>query len=165
MRYCEISKEMSSLYLGLAVFCILRLESQNLTRNPWPPTVVDCAMYTVHWTMSKILGLYQRPCITRRWTHAVLYLGWLNLFWKSDKLQRVCRTASQCSELSSCDMSCTPAVEEEDYDVIYYIEGPLNFQYPVRAEPLVFLTSLWTLASNWQNTSSPKYNDDISLLM
>ncbi len=27
----------------------------------------------------------QRPCITRRWTHAVLRLGWLNIFWKSSE--------------------------------------------------------------------------------
>ncbi len=25
-------------------------------------------------------GAHQRPCITRRWTHAVLCLGWLNIF-------------------------------------------------------------------------------------
>jgi hypothetical protein len=41
-------------------------------------------------------------------------------------------------------MRCTPAVEEEDYEVMYSIDGiPLNFQYPVSAEPLVSLTSLW----------------------
>ncbi len=39
------------------------------------------------------------------------------------KLQKVCRTAGLCSELSSCDTRCTPAVEEEDYEVMYSIDG------------------------------------------
>jgi hypothetical protein len=72
MRYCEINKEMSSLYFGLAVFL-----GQNLTHFP---TAVDCTVYSVHCT---------------------LY------------------TASNYA----------------------------------------------TIASNWQNTSSPIYNDDISLLI
>jgi hypothetical protein len=33
------------------------------------------------------------------------------------------RTAGLCSELPSCDMRCTPAVEEEDYDVMYSVDG------------------------------------------
>jgi hypothetical protein len=33
------------------------------------------------------------------------------------------RTASLCSELPSCDRRCTPAVEEEDYEVMYSIDG------------------------------------------
>ncbi len=32
-------------------------------------------------------------------------------------------TADLCQELSSCYLSCTPAAEEEDNDVIYYIDG------------------------------------------
>jgi hypothetical protein len=39
------------------------------------------------------------------------------------KLQRLCRTTGLYSELSSCDMRCTPAVEEEDYEVMYSIDG------------------------------------------
>jgi hypothetical protein len=39
------------------------------------------------------------------------------------KLQRMYRTASLCSEVPICDMRCTPAVEEEDYDVMYFIDG------------------------------------------
>ncbi len=35
------------------------------------------------WTVLYSDCLYQRPCITRRLTHAVLCLGWLNIFWKS----------------------------------------------------------------------------------
>jgi hypothetical protein len=35
----------------------------------------------------------------------------------------VSRTASLCSELPSCDMRCTPAVEEEDYKVMYSIDS------------------------------------------
>jgi hypothetical protein len=30
---------------------------------------------------------------------------------------------SLCSELPSCDMRCTPTVEEEDYEVMYSIDG------------------------------------------
>jgi hypothetical protein len=29
---------------------------------------------------NKNKGNNRRPCITRRWTHAVLCLGWLNIF-------------------------------------------------------------------------------------
>jgi hypothetical protein len=35
----------------------------------------------------------------------------------------LCRTAGLYSELSSCDTRCTPAVEEEDYEVMYSIDG------------------------------------------
>jgi hypothetical protein len=38
-------------------------------------------------------------------------------------MQRIYRIAGLCSELPSCDMRCTPAVEEEDYDVMYSIGG------------------------------------------
>jgi hypothetical protein len=48
--------------------------------------------------------------------------GRLKVQWRW-KLQRVCCTAGLCSELPSCDMRCTPAVEEEDYDVMYSIDG------------------------------------------
>jgi hypothetical protein len=48
--------------------------------------------------------------------------GRLKVQWRW-KLQRVCRTASLCSELPSCDMRCTPAVEERDYNVMYSIDG------------------------------------------
>ncbi len=48
--------------------------------------------------------------------------GRLKVQWRL-KLQRVCRTAGLCSELPSCDMRCTPAVEEEDYDLMYSIDG------------------------------------------
>jgi hypothetical protein len=33
------------------------------------------------------------------------------------------RTAGLYSELSSCDTRFTPAVEEEDYEVMYSIDG------------------------------------------
>jgi hypothetical protein len=59
------------------------------------------------------------------------------------------------SELSSCDMRCTPAVEEEDYEVMYSINGihkTFNIQC---AEPLVFLTSLWSRPKTLQPTSHP----------
>jgi hypothetical protein len=34
-------------------------------------------------------------------------------------LQRECHTAGLCLVLSSCSLMCTPAAEEEDYDVMY----------------------------------------------
>jgi hypothetical protein len=40
MSYCEISKEMSSLILGLQNAAYLRLEFENLT--------VDCTVFTAH---------------------------------------------------------------------------------------------------------------------
>ncbi len=48
MRYSEISIEMSSLYFGLAVFCLFEARVPKLTRNPYPPTAVDCTVYNVH---------------------------------------------------------------------------------------------------------------------
>jgi hypothetical protein len=39
------------------------------------------------------------------------------------KLQTVCHTASLCSGLSSCYLRYTPVVDEEDYDVMYSIDG------------------------------------------
>ncbi len=79
------------------------------------------------------------------------------------KLQRVCRTTSLCSELSSCHLRCTPAVEEKDaiYSNVLYRRRSLNFQYPDRVKPLEILTSLWVhpvepmalhLASGCNNT-------------
>jgi hypothetical protein len=79
MRYCEISKEMSSLYFGLAVFCLFGTQVvEFFCHAALPPN--SCGLYSVHCTLS---------------------------------------TASNSG----------------------------------------------TLASNWQNASSPKYNDDISLLI
>jgi hypothetical protein len=46
----------------------------------------------------------------------------LKVWWRW-KLQRECRTAGLYSELPSCDMRCTAAVEEKDYDVMYFIDG------------------------------------------
>ncbi len=34
-----------------------------------------------------------------------------------------CRTAGLSSELPSCHKRCTPAVEEEEYDVMYSVYG------------------------------------------
>jgi hypothetical protein len=51
MRYCEISKEMLSLYFGLAVFCLLvAIESQNLACSPSPEQLwnVQCTLSTEH---------------------------------------------------------------------------------------------------------------------
>jgi hypothetical protein len=42
---------------------------------------------------------------------------------KVEAAKGVCCTVGLRSELPSCDMMCTPAVEEEDYDVMYSIDG------------------------------------------
>ncbi len=44
MRYCEVSEEMSSLYFGLAVFCLFEGRVPELTHNSCPPTKE--ALYT-----------------------------------------------------------------------------------------------------------------------
>jgi hypothetical protein len=81
MKYCEISKEMSLLPFGLAVFCLSEARVPEFDRQPLLPLAAEFAVQ---------FSLYTRHCIN---------------FWDS------------------------------------------------------------TLASNWQNTSSPKYNDGISLLI
>ncbi len=43
--------------------------------------------------------------------------GRMKLQWRW-KLQRVFSTANLCSGLSSCFLRCTPAADEDDYDVI-----------------------------------------------
>jgi hypothetical protein len=40
--------------------------------------LVQESVDTAH--LQTLADLPQRPCITRRWTHAVLCLGWLNTF-------------------------------------------------------------------------------------
>ncbi len=55
MRNCEISKDMSSLLFGLAVFCLFEarvpeFDTQPLPLSP-PPTAVDCTVYTVRRTL------------------------------------------------------------------------------------------------------------------
>jgi hypothetical protein len=53
MKYCEI-KEMSSLYFGLAVFCLLEARAPEFDPQPLPP---PAQLWTVHWTLRQILGL------------------------------------------------------------------------------------------------------------
>ncbi len=57
MRDCEISKEMSSLYFKLAVFCLFK--ARVLDKQPLPPTNVDCTVYTVFLTVLQILRLFE----------------------------------------------------------------------------------------------------------
>jgi hypothetical protein len=61
MRYCEISKERSSLYFGLAVFCLFEARVPEFkTQPPPPPTAVEYAVYTEHRTLRQILGVELR---------------------------------------------------------------------------------------------------------
>jgi hypothetical protein len=78
MKYWEISNAMSSLYFGLALFCLFEARVPEFNRQPLPPN--SCGLYSVHSTLYTV-------------------------------------------------------------------------------------SNSGTLASDWLNTSSPKYNDDISLLI
>jgi hypothetical protein len=53
MRYCKISKEMSSLYFGLVVFCQFESVPKFDTQPPPPP--VQCTLYSEHWSNSGTL--------------------------------------------------------------------------------------------------------------
>jgi hypothetical protein len=57
MRYCEISKEMSSKYFGVPLFCFFEATDPEFDTQPLPPITVDCTKYTVHWTLRQNLGL------------------------------------------------------------------------------------------------------------
>ncbi len=54
MRFCEISKEMSSLYFRLAVLCLFEARVPECDKQT-PAHPVQCI--TVHWTLRQILGL------------------------------------------------------------------------------------------------------------
>ncbi len=56
MRYCQISKEMSSMYFGLAVFCLLEARAPEFVMQPLPPPH-SCGLYTIHCTV------YTEQCI------------------------------------------------------------------------------------------------------
>ncbi len=77
MRYCEIRKEMSSLYLGLAVFCLFETRVSDYDTQSLPPNI--CRLYSVQYIVHFILrqiyiGLYSsfqlaeyiKPKIQRR---------------------------------------------------------------------------------------------------
>jgi hypothetical protein len=46
MRCCEISTEMSSLFFGLAVFCLFEASVPEFDTQPLPPK--SCGLYSVH---------------------------------------------------------------------------------------------------------------------
>jgi hypothetical protein len=50
MRSCEIGKEMSSLYFGLDVFCLLEARVPELDTQPLPTN--NCGLYSVHSTLN-----------------------------------------------------------------------------------------------------------------
>jgi hypothetical protein len=68
IRYCEISKEMSSLYFGLAVLCLFEARVLEVDKQPLPP--IKCTLYTEHcvkfWDSSFKLADYIKPKIQRR---------------------------------------------------------------------------------------------------
>ncbi len=73
MRYCEISKEMSSLYFGLAVFCLFEASVPEFDTQPLLPkscglcTVYTYTEYCVKFRVSSFqLAEYIKPKIQRR---------------------------------------------------------------------------------------------------
>jgi hypothetical protein len=64
MRYCEISKQMSSLYFGLAVFCLFEA---RVPEFDIPRPTVEYTLYTEHcvkfWDSSFKLSEYIKPKI------------------------------------------------------------------------------------------------------
>jgi hypothetical protein len=61
MRYFDISKEMSSLYFGLALFCLFEARVLEFDTLPLPPTSCRLYRYSVEYTglgaLRPILGL------------------------------------------------------------------------------------------------------------
>jgi hypothetical protein len=82
MRYCEISKEMSSLYFGLAIFCLFEARvSEFDTQPPPPPCTVHCTHGVRFWHSSFKLAEYIKTEIQRRHLLADLIIPHL---WLSD---------------------------------------------------------------------------------
>jgi hypothetical protein len=54
MRYCEISKEMSSLYFGLAVLSLFEARVPEFDTQPQAPD--SCGLYSVHY-------MYTEHCV------------------------------------------------------------------------------------------------------
>jgi hypothetical protein len=73
MRYCEISKETSLLYLGLVVFCQFEARDPEFDTPP-PKCSVHFALNTASksWDSSFELAEYIKPKIQRRHLFAVL---------------------------------------------------------------------------------------------
>ncbi len=94
----------------------------------------------------------QRPCITRRWTHAVICLGWLISVESLVEVEAAKGVPYRRPILRAAqlwyEVYCSCRGEGFRCNVLHR-RRPLNFQYPVRAEPLVFLTSLWEELSDW----------------
>jgi hypothetical protein len=129
---------MSSLYFGLAVFC------------PLEATVLE--FDTVHLTLDKL------------WDQRVLALSafwyfvqWVLSFWPAQW-----QVGNPSGLLVQISRECTPP---------YRLTGISNLLKPAQAEVVLGQRSTYlaswsgTIASYWQSTSSPKYNDDISLLI
>ncbi len=55
IRYCGISKEMSSLYIGLVVFCLFEAGVPEFDTQPFPrPVQLHCTL----WVCAILLRLY-----------------------------------------------------------------------------------------------------------
>ncbi len=138
MMYCEISKEMSSLYFGLDVFCqyeaiVPDQEAKYVER--WPNT-------TSAWAG---LSRFDIPVNRYGGVHSLLIctsspLGFPTCHWAGQKDNTYCakyQKADRASTLWSQSLSSVKCT----------------------------VSNSRTVASNGQNTASPKYNEDISLLI
>jgi hypothetical protein len=81
MRYYKISKEMSSLYFRLAVFCLLEPRVQEFGMQPPPLWTVLFILYTEYcvkfWDFSFEFAEYIEPKIQRRHLFADLRIAHL----------------------------------------------------------------------------------------
>jgi hypothetical protein len=53
MRYFYVSEEMSTLYFGLAVFCLFEARVLELYRQPLLPTAVKVYTLTSNWQITQ----------------------------------------------------------------------------------------------------------------
>jgi hypothetical protein len=67
MRYCEISKDLSSLYFRLAVFCLFEAQVPEFDTQPPSPLTLQCTLYIEHcvkfWDSSFKLAEYVKARI------------------------------------------------------------------------------------------------------
>jgi hypothetical protein len=82
MRYYEISKEMSSFYFGLAVFCLFEARVLEFDTQPLSPS--SSGLHRTHCTLSpgSLASNWQKPKIQQRYLFADLTIPHL---WSSSR--------------------------------------------------------------------------------
>jgi hypothetical protein len=72
MRYCEISKEMSSLCFVLVIFCLFEAGVPEFDMQPLPPS--SCGLYRVHCTRNTASNSWT---LASNWRHLCADLQYL----------------------------------------------------------------------------------------